>query len=153
MDHRILFTTPQINAVHGSSQDRRIYLLHPPKFSYWHSPRLHTVLFHHSHPRSVNADVVGSWFSSFVTTGTPSSCIWITTFRPLLRKSMQFCKSTTVTTVVLTHYVKLNTIRTISCSIKTDNNCSVQIYWFATYKITDTKESSKQRTLLLQNII
>jgi len=55
--------------------------------------------------------------------------------------------------VVLTHYMKLNTIRTISCSVKTDNSCFVQIYCIATYKITNTKQSPKQRTLLLKNIM
>jgi len=49
--------------------------------------------------------------------------------------------------------MKLNTIKTISCSIKTDNSCSVQIYCIATYKITDTKETPKHRPLLLQKIM
>jgi hypothetical protein len=48
--------------------------------------------------------------------------------------------------------MKLNTIRTISCSVKTANSCFVQIYCIATYKIPNTKESPKQRTLLWQNI-
>ena len=55
-------------------------------------------------------------------------------------------------TVVFTHYMKLNTIRFISCSVKTDNICFVQIYCIATYKITNTKDSLKQRTILLKNI-
>jgi len=102
---------------------------------------------------SVNGDVVGSQFPSSFTSLTPSSCTRIPSFRSQLRKSTQFCKSTTVMTVVLTHYMELNTIRTISCSVKTDNSCCVQIYCIATYRITDTKESPKQRTLLLQNIM
>jgi hypothetical protein len=56
-------------------------------------------------------------------------------------------------TVVFTHYKKPNAIRTIPCSVKTDNSCFVQIYFIATYKITNTKENPKQRTLLLQNIM
>jgi len=56
-------------------------------------------------------------------------------------------------TVVLTYYMKLNTIRTISCSVKTDYSCFVQIYFTATHKITNIKETPKQRTLLLQNIM
>jgi hypothetical protein len=63
--------------------------------------------------RSVNGDVLGSRFSSPVTSMTPSSCTWNTSFRSPLRKLMQFCKSSTVMTVVLSHYMKLNTIRTI----------------------------------------
>jgi len=102
---------------------------------------------------SVNGDVLGSRFSSSVTSLIPSSCTWISSFRSLLCKSMQFCKSTTVMTVVLTHYMKLNTIRTISCSVKTDNCYCVLIYWIATYRITNTKETPKQRNLLLQNIM
>jgi hypothetical protein len=66
---------------------------------------------------------------------------------------MLFCKSTTVTRVVFSHYIKLNIIRTISCSVKTDNTRFVQIYCIATYKITNTKENPKHRTLLLQNIM
>ena len=46
-----------------------------------------------------------------------------------------------------------NTIRTFSCSVKTDNSCCVQIYCNATYRITNTKESPNQRNLLLQNIM
>jgi hypothetical protein len=49
--------------------------------------------------------------------------------------------------------MKLNTIKTISCSIKTDNSCSVQIYCIATYKIINTKETPKHRPLLLQKIM
>jgi len=56
-------------------------------------------------------------------------------------------------TVVLTHYMELNTIRTISYSEKTDNSCCVQIYCIATYRITNAKGSPKQRNLLLQNIM
>jgi len=56
-------------------------------------------------------------------------------------------------TVVLTRYMKLNTIRTISCSVKTDNSCSVQIYCIATYKIIDTKGTPKHRTLLMQKLM
>jgi hypothetical protein len=74
-------------------------------------------------------------------------------FHSQLHKSMQFRKSTTVMPVMLTHYMKLNTIGTISCSIKTDNSYYVQIYSSATYKITNTKETPKQRTLLFQNIM
>jgi hypothetical protein len=66
---------------------------------------------------------------------------------------MQFFKSTTLMTVALTRYLKPNTIKTISRSIKTDNSCSVLIYCIATYKITDTKESPKHRALLLQKIM
>jgi hypothetical protein len=102
---------------------------------------------------SVNGDVVGSRFPSSLTSLTPSSCTWTPSFRSLLRKSTQFCKSTTVMTVVLTHYMTLNTIRTISCSVKTDNSCRVQIYCIATYRIANTKKTPKQRTLLLQNIM
>jgi hypothetical protein len=102
---------------------------------------------------SVNGDVVGSRFSSSVTSLTPSGCTWIISLRSPLRKSMQFCKRTTLMAVVLTHYMKLNTITTISCSVKTENSCFVQIYCIATYKITNAKESPKQRTLLLQNIM
>jgi len=86
-------------------------------------------------PGSVNADVIGSRSSPSVTSVIPSTCTRITSedvahiplWEPssLLRKSMQFCKTTTVMTVVLTHYMKLNTIRTISCGRKTDNSCSV----------------------------
>jgi hypothetical protein len=111
----------------------------------------------------INEDVIGPWFSSSVTSLIPSTCTRITSFptsedaahKPSspLRKSTQFCKSTTVMTVVLTHYMKLNTITTISCSIKTDNSCCVQIYCIATYRITNTTESPKQRTLLLQKIM
>jgi len=111
----------------------------------------------------INEDVIGSWFSSSVTSLIPSTCTRITSFptsedvahKPSspLCKSTQFCKSTTVMTVVLTHYMKLNTIRTISCSVKTDNSCCVQIYCIATYRITDTKETPKQITLVLQNIM
>jgi hypothetical protein len=82
-------------------------------------------------PASVNRDDVGSWFSSSFTSLTPSICTRITSFRSLIRKSMQFCKSIIVMTVVLNHYMKLNTIRTISCSVKTDNSCFVQIYCIA----------------------
>jgi hypothetical protein len=60
---------------------------------------------------------------------------------------MQFHKITRVVEVVLTHYMTLNTIRTISGSVKKDNIRYVQIY-----KNTNTKESPKQRTLLLQNM-
>jgi hypothetical protein len=60
---------------------------------------------------------------------------------------MQFCRSTTVMTVVLTLYIKLNTIRTISCGIKTDNSCCVKIHCIATYKITTTKEVPKKQNL------
>jgi hypothetical protein len=102
---------------------------------------------------SVNGNVIGSRISSSVTSLILSSCPWLTSFRSPLRTSMLFCKSTTVMTVVLTHCMKLNTIRTISCSVKTYNICYVQIYWIATYKITNTKESPKQKTLLLQNIM
>ena len=102
---------------------------------------------------SVNGDVVSSRFSSSATSLTPSSCTWIISFRSPLRKSTQFCKSTTVVAVVLTHYMKLYTVRTISCCVKTYNICFVQIYCIATYKITNAKESSKQRTFLLQNIM
>ena len=84
--------------------------------------------------RSVNADIVGSWFSSSLTSLTP----WITSLHSPFHKSMPFCKSTTVMTVALNHYMKLNTIRTISYSVKTDNSCFVQIYCIATYKITNT---------------
>jgi hypothetical protein len=57
-------------------------------------------------------------------------------------------------TAVLTHYVKVNSIRTISYSIRTDNSSCVQIYCIATYKITTTKEGPKKRiSLLLQNIL
>jgi hypothetical protein len=94
----------------------------------------------------------GSQFSFSLTSLIPSSCKWISLFRSLLCKSTQFCKSTTVMTV-LTHHMKLNTIRTISCSVKTDNSCCVQIYCIATYRITNTKETPKQRNLLLQNIM
>jgi hypothetical protein len=65
---------------------------------------------------------------------------------------MQFCKSTTVMTVVLTHYIKLNPTGSISCSVKTDNSCFVQIYCITTHKITQKKETPKQRTLALKNI-
>jgi hypothetical protein len=102
---------------------------------------------------SVNGDVFASQFPSSVTSLTPASCTWITSFRSQLCKSTQFCTSTTEMTVVLTHYMKLNTIRTISCSVKTDNSCCAQIYCIATYRITDTKDTPKQRTLLLQIII
>ena len=110
----------------------------------------------------INEDVIGSWFSSSVTSATPFTCIRITSFptsdvahkpNSPLRKSTQFCKSTTVKTVVLTHYMKLNTIRTILCSVKTDNSCCVQIYCIETYRITNTKGSTKQRNLLLQHIM
>ena len=115
----------------------------------------------------INEDVIASQSSPSVTSVNPSNCTCITSIPtsedvahiPLwqphwpLCKSMQFCKSTTVMTVVFTHYMKLNTIRTISCCIKTDNSCFVQIYCIATYKITNTKQSPKQRTHLLQNII
>jgi len=106
-------------------------------------------------------NVVGSQSSPSVSSVTPSNRARITSLpnsedvahiplwqpRSPLCKSMQFCKSTTVMTVVLTHYMKLNTIRTISCSIKTDNSCFVQIYCIATHKITNTKASPKQRIL------
>ena len=109
----------------------------------------------------INENVVGSQSSPSVSSVTPSNCARITSLpnsedvahiplwqpRSPLCKSMQFCKSTTVMTVVLTHYMKLNTIRTISCSIKTDNSCFVQIYCIATHKITNTKASPKQRIL------
>jgi hypothetical protein len=111
----------------------------------------------------INEDVMGSWFSSPVTSLIPSTCTRITSFptsedvahkpRSPLRNSTQFCKSTTVMTVVLTHYMKLNTIRTISCGIKTDNSCCVQIYCIATYRINNKKETPKQITLALQNIM
>jgi hypothetical protein len=102
---------------------------------------------------SVNGDVVGPRFSPSVTSLIPSSCTWITSFRSPLRKSMQFCKCTTVMTAVLTHYMELNIIRNISCGVKTDNSCFVQIYCTATYKITTTKQSPKHRiSLLLQNM-
>jgi len=114
-------------------------------------------------PASVNGDVIGSEISPPVTSATPSTSTWITSFptsedvahKPSLplRKSTQFCKSTTVMTVVLTHYMIQNTIRTISCSVKTDNGCCVQICCIATHRITNTKESPRQRNLLLQNII
>jgi hypothetical protein len=118
-------------------------------------------------PGTVNGDVICPWFSPSVTSLTPSTCTRITSFpttvdvahTPLsepsspLCKSVQFCKSTTVLTVELTHYMKLNTIRTISYSVKTDNMCFVQICCIANYKITDTKESPQQRTLLLKNIM
>jgi hypothetical protein len=113
----------------------------------------------------INEDVIGSRSSPSVTSGTPSSCTWTTSLptpddvahippwepsSPLC-KSMQFCKSTTVMKVVLPHYVKLNPIRTISCSVKTDNRCFLKIYCIATYKITNTKDNPKHRTILLQN--
>ena len=101
---------------------------------------------------SVNGDVVGSRFSSSAKSLTPSNCTWITTFPSTLHILMQFCKRTTVMTVQLTHYMKLNNSRTISCSVKTDNICYVQIYCTATYKITNTKQTPKQKTLL-QNIM
>jgi len=68
-------------------------------------------------------------------------------------QSMLFCKSTTVMTAVLNHYMTLNTTGTISSSVKTDNICFVQIYCIASYKVTNTKQSPKQRTLLLQNVM
>ena len=102
---------------------------------------------------SVNGDVVGSRFSPSVTPLTPSICTWITSFRTPLRKSTQFCKSTTVMTVVLTHYMKLNTNRAISCSVKTANSCFVQIYCIAFNKITNTKETPQQGTVVPQNIM
>jgi len=111
----------------------------------------------------INEDVIGSWFSSSVTSLIPFTCTRITSFptsedvahKPSspLCKSTQFCKSTTVMTVVLTHYMKLNTVRTISRSVKTDNSCSVQIYCIPTYRISNTKETPKQRTHVLQKIM
>jgi hypothetical protein len=104
-------------------------------------------------PGSVNGDAVRSRFSSSVTSLTPLICTQITSFptsdvahKPSspLRKSMQFCKSTTVMIVVFTHHMKLNTIRTISCSIKTDNSCCVQVYCIATNKIINTKKSKTE---------
>jgi len=103
--------------------------------------------------RSVNGDAIGSRVPSSVTSLTPSHCTWITSFPSPLRKSMLFCKSTTVMTAVLNHYMTLNTTGTISSSVKTDNICFVQIYCIASYKVTNTKQSPKQRTLLLQNIM
>jgi hypothetical protein len=99
---------------------------------------------------TVNGDADGSRFSSSVTSLTPSICTWITSFRSPLHKSMQFCKGTTVMAVVLTHYMKLNTIRTISRSIKTDNSCFVKIYWIATYKITETKKAQNRKLLFAE---
>jgi hypothetical protein len=104
-------------------------------------------------PASVNGDVIGSGSSPPITSVTPSSCTRITSFptsedvahepsSPLC-KSMQFYRSTTVMTVVITDYVKPNTTKTISGSVKTDNSCCIQIYCTATYKITNTKESPK----------
>jgi len=49
--------------------------------------------------------------------------------------------------------MKLNTIRTISCSVKTDNSCYEQIYCIATYRITNKKETLKQIILVLENIM
>jgi hypothetical protein len=102
---------------------------------------------------SVNGDVVSSRFSScYITHPFHLYMDHLISLPP--PQSMQFCKSTTVMTVVLTHYIELNTMRTISCSIKTDNSCFVQIYCIATYKITTTKEDLKLRiSLLLQNIM
>jgi hypothetical protein len=54
-------------------------------------------------------------------------------------------------TVVLTHYMKLNTIRTISCSVRTDNSSCVQIYCIATYRITNTKETAKEKYSFAEN--
>jgi hypothetical protein len=120
-------------------------------------------------PRSVliNVDVTVSQSSHPITLVTSSSCTRITSFPtsqdvahiPLLHprlplcKSMQFCKSTTVKTVVFSHYMKLNTSRTISCSVKTDNSCFVQIYCILTDKITNTKQNPNQRSLLWHNIM
>ena len=87
---------------------------------------------------SVNGDVVCSRFSSSATTLTPSSCTWIISFRSPLRKSTQFCKSTTVVAVALTHYMKLYTVRTISCCVKT-YICFIEIYFTANDNITNTK--------------
>jgi hypothetical protein len=56
-------------------------------------------------------------------------------------------------TVALTHYMKLNTNRATSCSVKTANSCFVQIYCIAFNKFTNTKETPKQETLLLHNIM
>jgi len=112
----------------------------------------------------INENVVGSQSSPSVSSVTSSNCTCITSFpnsedvahiplwQPhlMLTKSMLFCKSATVMTVVLTHYMKLNTIRTISCCIKTDNSSFVQIYCIATYKITNTKASPIQRTLRIK---
>jgi hypothetical protein len=115
----------------------------------------------------INEDIIGSRYSPSVTSVIPSSCTWITSFPTsedvahiplwqlcsLFCKSMQFRKSTTVMAVVFIHYMKLNTSRTISRSVKNVNNCFEQIYCTATYKITNTKETPKQITLLLQNIM
>jgi len=104
-------------------------------------------------PGSVNGDVFGSWYSPSLTavirSTKTSSTFFPTTedvahkalWEPssLLRESMQFCKSTTVMTVVLTHYMKLSAIKTKSCSVKVDNSCSLQINCIANYKITNTK--------------
>ena len=87
-------------------------------------------------PGSVDGDIIGSWSSPVVISATPSTCTRIASFPtsedvgnvPLsepsspLCKSTQFCKSTTVMTVVLTRYMKQNSIKTISCSVKTDNS-------------------------------
>jgi len=53
--------------------------------------------------------------------------------------------------VVLTHYMKLNTIKTISCSVKTDNSCCVQIHCIAMYRITNTKETPKEKYSFAEN--
>ena len=102
---------------------------------------------------SVSRDDVDSRLSSSVTSLTLSSCKWIISFCSLLRKSMPFCESTHVMAVVHTHYIKLNSNRNISCSINTDNSCFVQTYCIITHKITNTKKSPNQRTLLLHNIV
>ena len=116
-------------------------------------------------PGSVNADVICSWSSTSVTTVIRSNSTRSTFFPTTedvahkalwepsspLRDPMQFCKSTTVMTVVLTHYMKLNAIKTFSCSVKTYSSCSLQTNCIANYKITNTKENSNRRTLLIQN--
>jgi len=116
-------------------------------------------------PGSVIRDVITSWSPPSVISVNPSTWTRINSFpnwedvahkalwepSSPLRESMQFCKSTTVMTVVLTHYMKQNAIKTCSCSVKTYSSCYLQIKSIANYKITNTKETSNQRTLLIQN--
>jgi len=116
-------------------------------------------------PGSVIRNVITSWFHPSGISVVPSTCTRINSFpnseevahkalwepSSLLRESTQICKSTTVMTVLLTHYMKLNAIKTFSFSVKACNRCSLQINCIANYKITN-KNKLQTRELFLYRI-
>ena len=118
-------------------------------------------------PGSVIRNVITSWFPPSGISVVPSTCTRINSFPKSedaahkalwepsspFHESTQICKSTTVMTVVLTHYMKLNAIKTFSFSVKTYSSCFLQINCITNYKINNTKETSSQRTILIQKTV